>query len=84
MLFTDMSTDNISELAEKGIICGGTLTAGYKITVQTLGNRSFVKTIVSVGKNATMNERLNSAKTFRTSVHNDNERRMWCIFIGYS
>lgn len=55
----------------KGIICGGTLTAGYKITVQALGNRSFVKTIVSVGKNATMNERLNSAKTFKSEVERD-------------
>lgn len=55
----------------KGVVCGGTLSAGYKISVQTLGNRSFVKTTVIVGRNASMNERLNSAKSFKAEVERD-------------
>lgn len=55
----------------KGVICGGELTAGYKITAQSLGNRGFVKTVLTVGKSARMNERLVAAKAFRSETERD-------------
>lgn len=55
----------------KGIVCGGTLSAGYKVSVQTVGNRSFVKTIVVVGKNASMSERVTAAKSFKAEIERD-------------
>lgn len=55
----------------KGVICGGELTAGCKITAQNLGNRSFVKTIITVGKSATMSERLSAAKAFKAEIERD-------------
>lgn len=55
----------------KGVVCGGTLSAGYKVSVQTVGNRSFVKTIVVVGKNASMSERVTAAKSFKAEIERD-------------
>lgn len=55
----------------KGVVCGGTLSAGYKVSVQTAGNRSFVKTIVVVGKNASMSERITAAKSFKAEIERD-------------
>lgn len=55
----------------KGVVCGGTLSAGYKVSVQTIGNRSFVKTIVVVGKNASMSERVTAAKSFKAEIERD-------------
>ncbi len=55
----------------KGVICGGELTASCKITAQNLGNRSFVKTIITVGKSATMSERLSAAKAFKAEIERD-------------
>lgn len=61
----------ITVQGSKGVICGGELTAGYKITTQNLGNRGFVKTVITVGKNAVMNERLSSAKAFKAEIARD-------------
>lgn len=55
----------------KGVVCGGTLSAGYKVSVQTIGNRGFVKTVVVVGKNASMSERVNAAKSFKAEIERD-------------
>lgn len=55
----------------KGVVCGGTLSAGYKVSVQTVGNRSFVKTIVVVGKNSSMSERITAAKSFKAEIERD-------------
>lgn len=55
----------------KGVVCGGTLSAGYKISVQTVGNRGFVKTIVAVGKNTSMSERITAAKSFKAEIERD-------------
>lgn len=55
----------------KGVVCGGTLSAGYKVSVQTIGNRGFVKTVVVVGKNASMSERVTAAKSFKAEIERD-------------
>lgn len=55
----------------KGVVCGGTLSAGYKVSVQTIGNRGFVKTVVVVGKNASMSERVTAAKSFKAEIKRD-------------
>lgn len=61
----------ITVKGSKGVVCGGTLSAGYKVSVQTVGNRSFVKTIVVVGKNASMSERVTAAKSFKAEIERD-------------
>lgn len=55
----------------KGVVCGGTLSAGYKVSVQTIGNRGFVKTTVVVGKNSSMSERVTAAKSFKAEIERD-------------
>ena len=61
----------ITVKGSKGVICGGELTAGCKITAQNLGNRGFVKTIITVGMNEKMKERLIAAKTFKAETERD-------------
>lgn len=61
----------ITVKGSKGVVCGGTLSAGYKVSVQTIGNRSFVKTIVVVGKNTSMSERITAAKSFKAEIERD-------------
>lgn len=61
----------ITVKGSKGVVCGGTLSAGYRVNVQTVGNRSFVKTVVVVGKNASMSERITAAKSFMAEIKRD-------------
>lgn len=61
----------ITVKGSKGVICGGELTAGCKIIAQNLGNRGFVKTIITVGMNEKMKERLIAAKTFKAETERD-------------
>lgn len=61
----------ITVKGSKGVVCGGTLSAGYRVNVQTVGNRSFVKTVVVVGKNASMSERVTAAKSFKAEIERD-------------
>ncbi len=61
----------ISIKGAKGMICGGKVAAGFKVSAQYLGHRNLTKTKVCVGMNMRATERLNAANSLRIGIERD-------------